>query len=233
MSIEAIGMKWAGRIAIAFQQWAEQEQKSRTIKISPFDPTPLIEGAFLEAGDAQLSELGKLIGMGVKFDLRSKEAEEWIAKYSSDQVKYISKTNRAAIRQIKLRAFQDGLSIGEQQQLIKQYIGLLPNHVVAAQSYLDGLMASGMDRDSAERLAATYRKQLLNYRAKNIAVTEGMMATNEGVRQTNESAVKRGIVDPNEWEQRWVAIRQWQPGTDRGHVPQWVQGASDPQQRPL
>ena len=47
-----LGMKWAGRIAIAFQDWAEQEQKSRTVRISPFDPSPLIEGAFMEAGDA-------------------------------------------------------------------------------------------------------------------------------------------------------------------------------------
>lgn len=204
MSIESIGLKWSRRIALAFHEWADQEQKSRAIEIKPFDPSPFIEGAFLEAGEAQLGELGKLLGMSVKFDLRSPEAEAWIKKYSGEQIKYISKANQAAIRQIKLRAFQEGLTIQEQKQLIKQYIGLLPQHVIAVGNYQDGLIASGTSNDEAQRLAATYSKKLLNYRAKNIAVTEGMMATNEGVRQTNESAVKRGIIDKDEYEQQWV-----------------------------
>jgi hypothetical protein len=204
-TIEAIGMKWARRISLAFIAWSEQEQKSRTIEIKPFDPTPLIEGAFYEAGAAQIGELGKLLGMGVKFDLRSPEAEKWIAKYSGEQIKYIAKVNQLAIRQIKLRSFQEGLSIGEQRQLIKQFVGLLPQHVIAVGNYQDNLIATGMDKASAEKLTAAYRKKLLNYRAKNIAVTEGMTATNEGVRKTNENAVKRGIIDPNEYEQEWVA----------------------------
>jgi len=203
-TIEAIGLKWARRISLAFIAWSEQEQKSRNIEIKPFDPTPLIEGAFYEAGAAQIGEIGKLIGMGVKFDLRSIEAEAWIKKYSAEQIKYISKTNQLAIRQIKLRAFQEGLSIGEQRQLIKQFVGLLPQHVIAVGNYQDGLMRTGMDNESAERLVAKYRTKLLNYRSKNIAVTEGMTATNEGVRKTNENAVKRGVVDPDEWEQEWI-----------------------------
>jgi len=203
--IEDIGLKWAKRIALAYLLWAESEQKSREIKITPFDPEPQITLAFYEAGEAQLAVLGKLLGMGIKFDLRSKEAEAWIKQYSGEQIKYISKANQLAIRQIKLRAFQEGLSIGEQRQLIKQFVGLLPQHVIAVGNYQDGLMSTGMDKASAENLAAKYRAKLLNYRAKNIAVTEGMMATNEGVRKTNENAVKRGVVDPEEWEQEWIA----------------------------
>lgn len=205
MIAETVGLKWSKRIAAAFMAWTDQEQKSRQITVSAFDPSPQITLAFYEAGGAQLEDLGKLLGMGVKFDLRSPEAEAWVKKYSSEQIKYISQANKAAIRQIKLKSFQEGLSIGEQRQLIKQYIGLLPQHVVAVGTYQDGLIASGMDKDAAERLAAKYRLKLLNYRATNIAVSEGMMATNEGVRKVNESAVKRGIVNPDEYEQQWVA----------------------------
>jgi sugar/nucleoside kinase (ribokinase family) len=203
--IEDIGLKWSNTIAKAFLAWAESEAVSRELKISQFDPEPQLTLAFYEAGEAQLAVLGKLLGTTMKFDLRSKEAEAWIKKYSGEQIKYISKTNQLAIRQIKLRAFQEGLSIGEQKQLIKQFVGLLPQHVIAVGNYQDGLMSTGMDKASAEKLAAEYRAKLLNYRAKNIAVTEGMMATNEGVRKTNENAVKRGVVDPNEYEQEWIA----------------------------
>jgi len=205
MIAEEIGLKWAKRISLAFLAWADQEQTSKKIEIRPFDPSNQISLAFYEAGEAQLEDLGKLLGMGVKFDLRSPEAEAWIKKYSGEQIKYISKANQAAIRQIKLKAFQDGLSIGEQRQLIKQYIGLLPQHVVAVGNYQDSLLSSGVDKASVDNLVGKYRRKLLNYRASNIAVSEGMMATNEGVRKTNESAVKRGIVNPDEYEQMWVA----------------------------
>lgn len=203
--IEDIGLKWANRIAKAFIAWAEAEAVSRELKISPFDPEPQLTLAFYEAGEAQLAVLGKLLGTGVKFDLRSKEAEAWIKKYSGEQIKYISQANKLAIRQIKLRAFQDGLTIQQQRAMIKQYIGLLPQHVIAVGNYQDGLIKTGMDKANAEKLAAKYREKLLRYRANMIAETEGMAASNNGARISNESAVKRGILDPDIYEQEWVA----------------------------
>jgi hypothetical protein len=203
--IEDIGLKWAKRIALAYLLWAESEQKSREIKITPFDPEPQITLAFYEAGEAQLAVLGKLLGMGIKFDLRSKEAEAWIKEYSGEQIKYISEANQLAIRQIKLRAFQEGLTIQQQHKIIKQHIGLLPQHVVAVGNYQDRLISSGMDRATAEKLSAKYREKLLRYRANMIAETEGMSASNNGARSSNESAVKRGILSDKEYEQEWVA----------------------------
>lgn len=202
--IEEIGIKWSKTIAKAFLAWAEAEAVSRELKISVFDPEPQLTLAFYEAGEAQLAVLGKLIGAKVKFDLRSPQAEAWIKKYSGEQIKYISKANQLAIRQIKLRAFQEGLTIQAQRKLIKQYIGLLPQHVVAIGNYQDQLIASGMDKASAERLAAKYREKLLLYRANMIAETEGMAASNNGARISNESAVKRGILSRDEYEQEWV-----------------------------
>jgi hypothetical protein len=202
---EEIGLKWAKRIAKAYLIWAESEQKSRTIDIKPFDPETQITLAFYEAGESQLIDIGKLIGAGVKFDLRSKEAEAWIKDFSAKEIKYINSANRAAIRQIKLRAFQEGLTIQEQRVMIKEFIGLLPKHVIAVGNYKDGLLKSGMDEATAQRLAAKYREKLLRYRANMIAETEGMSASNEGIRQTNLDAVKRGIISKDEYEMEWVA----------------------------
>lgn len=201
---EDVGLKWADEISKEFTKWAETEQKSRTIKIKVFDPTPQITLAFYEAGEAQLIDVGKLIGMRVKFDLRSPEAEKWIKKFSADQIKYISRTNQLAIREIKLGAFQDGITVQAQRALIKQHIGLLPQHVIAVRNYADGLRKSGMDEAAIDRLSAKYRTKLLNYRANMIGVTEGMTASNEGLRQANVDAVKRGILAKDEYEQEWV-----------------------------
>lgn len=201
---EKVGLKWAKRISTAFQDWAAQEKKSRTIKIKPFDPEPQLKLAFYDAGAGQLEEVGKLIGEGVKFDLRSPEAEKWISDYAADQIKYIDATNRQAIRQIKLRAQQEGLSLGEQANEIKQNIGLLPQHVVAVENYEKSLLDSGMDSDIADSMADKYAAKLLRYRANMIGRTEGMDAVNNGRRMSNEDAVDRGIIDPDEIQQEWV-----------------------------
>jgi hypothetical protein len=203
--IEKIGMKWAARIALAFMLWAEAEKKSRTIEIKPFDPEHQITLAFYEAGEAQLGQLGKLLGMGVKFDLRSPEAEAWIKTFSAKEVKYINSGTRAAIRQIKLRAFQEGMTIQEQRTLIKQFVGLLPQHVVAVQNYQDALLKSGIPSNTVDLLTEKYKKKLIKYRANMIAVTEGMTATNNGSRTATEDAVKRGIISKDEYEYEWVA----------------------------
>ena len=203
--IQDLGLQWARRIAAAYIAWAESEQKSRAIEIKPYDPTPQMSLAFYEAGEAELGILSKLIGSGVKFDLRRPEAEAWIKKYSAKEIKYISAQNKLAIRQIKLRAFEDGLTIQQQRAMIKQYIGLLPNHVIAVGNYKDGLLKAGADEATADRLAAKYREKLLRYRANMIAETEGMMAVNNGARLTNEQAAVRGILSKDEYEQEWVA----------------------------
>jgi hypothetical protein len=200
-----IGDKWARRISIAFQEWAEQERPERTLKITPFDPEPFIEGAFYESGEAQLTELGKMLGMGVKFDLRSLEAEAWIKDYAAKEIKYIDASTRKTIQQITLRAFQEGLTPQEQSKLIRQYIGLLPQHVVAVQNYRDSL--TDIDPALADNLEAKYRAKLLKWRADMIGLTEGHTASNQGYRQVNSDAVKRGVFSPDEWERYWMVTR--------------------------
>jgi len=202
-----IGDKWAANISRAFEEWAEKtrlEGRSNT-PIIRFDPTPLIEGAFFESGEAQLTELGKLLGTGIKFDLRSPEAEAWIKKYAGQEIKYIAAANKKAIQQIVLRGFEEGLSPQQQSRLIRQYIGLLPQHVIAVQKYRDTL--GDIDPALADRLEEKYRRKLLKWRADTIGLTEGHTAANEGNREANRGAVDRGIFLPDEWERYWMITR--------------------------
>jgi hypothetical protein len=197
--------RWIEQLSAGFLVWASVQRRSKGIRITAFDPEAGIRKVFYEAGSAQLDTLLEEFAIGYRFDLRSPEAEAWIKEYSGQQIKYISATNRAAIQQIKLIAFQQGMTIPEQRKLIKQYIGLLPQHVVAINRYEEGLRKSGMDSNAVDKLTEKYRKKLLNYRANMIGVTEGMAASNEGIRSANEDAMRRGILPADKYEQVWLA----------------------------
>lgn len=199
----SIGDEYARKISDAFNEWAEDAQGTYP-KLPPFDPTPLIKEAMIEAGNAQARDLSILLDMQIKFDLISPEAIKWAEKYGADQVKYINKSTKAAIRQITVRCLKDGLSPYEQKKAIRRIVGLLPQHAVAVQDYRRDLFASGKDAGQADRLADRYAKKLLNYRAETIGLTESHTATNEGLRRVNSEAVKRGVLKENEYLQEWL-----------------------------
>ncbi len=199
--------KWAANISDAFQAWTEDVEingRSNT-PIIRFDPAPYIEGAFYAGGEAQLIELGKMLGTGVTFDLRSPEAEAWIKKYSATEIKYIGAAQKQAIREITLRAFQEGLTAQEQSKLIRKYIGLLPNHIIAVKNYRKAL--GDIDPALADRLEEKYRKKLLKWRADTIGLSESHYAANMGAYQGTKGAVARGILSPDEWEEYRIVTR--------------------------
>src|SRR5574343_943238 len=114
-AIQDIGDEYAAKISEAFQDWAETARETYP-KLEPFDPSPIIQDAMLAAGGAQLEELSSILKMKVKFDLKSPEAIAWAKKYGAEQVKYVNKATKAAIRQITLRGLNDGLSPQEQRK---------------------------------------------------------------------------------------------------------------------
>jgi len=204
--LQDIGDKWAKQISTEFETWAEDVKlngRSNT-PIVRFDPSPLIESAMLEAGEAQIGELGKLLGTGLKFDLKSPEAIKWAKEYAAEQVKYIDAGTKSGIRQVTLRGLQDGLSPREQSKAIRSMVGLLPRHVVAVQNYKENLLSSGMDASTVDKLAGKYASKLLRYRADTIGLTESHTSTNEGARQVNQDAIKRGIIAEDEYLQEWL-----------------------------
>ena len=201
--IQDIGDEYAGKISAAFQEWAESAKESYP-KLPTFDPTPIILSAMMAAGAVQLSQLSELLSVQVKFDLKSPEAIAWAEKYGAQQVKYVSRATKLAIRQITASGLQDGLSPAEQSKAIRQIVGLLPQHAQAVLNYRNQLIKSGTDEALAGRLTDKYRKKLLKWRADTIGLTESHTAANEGLRQANRGAVERGILKPSEYEQEWL-----------------------------
>ncbi len=204
--IQTIGDKWAKNISSAFEEWADDVAKNgrSNTKIIRFDPTPMIESAFYEGGEAQLGELGKILGTGIKFDLTSPEAIEWLKKYGAEQIKLIDATTKQTIRQITLQGLQEGLTPQEQSKLIREHVGLLPQHARAVDNYKKSLIDSGMDSANVDKLVAKKIKFYIKWRADTIGLTESHTATNEGCRTATEDAVDRGIISKDEYENEWL-----------------------------
>ncbi|MCK9570710.1 phage head morphogenesis protein [Candidatus Pacearchaeota archaeon] len=198
-----VGDESAELISLAFIAWAV----SKSATSSSFDPTPFIRDAFYASGEAQIEEIGALVEIKTSFNIRSPQADAWIKKYAAKHIKYVDATKKQTIRQIVLRGFREGLTSQEQSKLIKEHIGLLPAHSNAVDNYRKNLLSSGMDTSSADTLTEKYRKKLLKYRADTIGLTEGHTAANEGYRFANREAVKRGILNPDKYEQYWIVTR--------------------------
>jgi len=201
---QRIGDKWARTITEAFLAWQREVEIDgrKNIPATKFDPSPFIEAAFLEGGEAQLEEIGKLVGIGVKFDLLNPETLAWLEKYCGDEIQYIDETTRATIKQIVIRGQTEGLTPKAQAKLIKDHIGLHPRQLRALETFEEGL--EGMEETARVKAVEKYRKRLLRQRAMTISLTEGHRAANEGYRAANRDAVKRGILDPDEWEREWL-----------------------------
>jgi hypothetical protein len=202
---QAVGDKYATQISQAFQDWRDAYEAGTPtpgpIMIKPFDPSPYIRACYAEAGMAGaevITELVKGPRTAFAFDLRSPEAEAWIRDYAAKEIKYIDVATQQTIKQITLRAFEEGLTPQQQSKLIRQYIGLLPNHITAVENFRKSL--GDIDSTLADRMEERYRKKLLKWRADTIALTESHTASNEGNRESTRQAVKRGILDPDEYE---------------------------------
>ncbi len=198
-----IGDRWANAISDAFVEWALEHDARNT----DFQITPFLKEAFYESGEAQQNDLSKLLKTECSFNMRSPEAEQWIEKHAASRIKSINAIKKQAIKQIILTGFQEGLTAREQSKLIREHIGLLPNHIRAVKNYQKNLIDSGMDPSTVEKLTEKYRKKLLKYRADTIALSEGHTAANEGYRFVNREAVSRGILPPEKYEQYWMVTR--------------------------
>lgn len=197
MIAEEIGLKWARRIAVAFMAWVEKIRK--TLRIVPFDPTELITLAFTEAGQAQLDDIGKGLGVVIKFDLKSPEAIEWCKKYGASQVKEVNAATKAAIREITRRGLEEGLSPAEQSKAIRQIIGLNQRQLVTLNNYKAALGDAATDK----LIEKEYRR-LLKLRADTIGLTESHTATNHGQLQSYKDSVKGGIIKKSDYRMQWL-----------------------------
>lgn len=137
------------------------------------------------------------------FDRANPEAVRWAQEHAGELVTDITKSGRAAVRQVMTRALQGELSPREAAKLIRSVVGLTDMQADAVLNLRAKLLAKGRSAAQVEKETARYASRLLRHRAETIARTETVAAANEGQRQLWAQAQDRGLLRAGQLR-RWV-----------------------------
>lgn len=179
------------------------EQIGDTVSWQGYNPQEVLEETFWDTSKITAAYIGDVVSSGSKIDfkLTDPNAVKWLKEFGADEVKYISDSQRSAIKDIVTRGYQDGITYQQQARQIKQIIGLDPRRAEAVENLRQRLMERGRISDAKiERQADRYAEKLLKQRSRTIAVQEATVAGARGYYETTKDAVSRGILDPRKYE---------------------------------
>jgi len=169
-----------------------------------YDPRAhLEEEIFPAASEISAAYIADVVAAGssLSFTLTDPNALKWLKEYGAEEIKYISESQRQAIKEIITSGYRDGVTYQQQAKEIRQLIGLDPRWAEAVQQMRARLMGRGLiSDDEIDRRAAKYAAKLLNKRARNIAVQEATTAGARAFYETTADACNRGILDPHIYE---------------------------------
>jgi len=164
-----------------------------------YDPEKVLKNLFEVALEAHGEYIGSVTG-GAIFDYVDPHALDWISQYGAQEIKYISDSQKEAIKKIVLDGYQNGVTVRDQARQIREHIGLDPQRSETLQKYAENLFARGKSEAEVWRLAEKRGNALLMSRANTIAVNETSEAAGQATYQSTKSAVMRGVLDANLYE---------------------------------
>jgi hypothetical protein len=200
---------WA-EIAALVESQAAPGKILKVIRFAQYNPVPPLEVTYrlsLNMATKYVSDvLGGHLDIAVRADLLSMnpKALDWLEKFGADEVKYISESQREAIRNILVKGYGDE-SYSRMAWQIKNYIGLDPGRAEALQQYGSDLMAEGVADKAVWQLVEVRGEQMLKDRADTIALNETIKASAEGTRATFQEAQDRGILS-EDYVREWNVI---------------------------
>lgn len=132
-------------------------------------------------------------GLEASFSIVSPLVIEDIRNEGAKLVVGVGQDTIASIRTIIERNTFEGLGAPYAGRLIRSVVGLLPAHAQAVVRYAESL---NVPEEERTRLATTYARRLLNYRAENISRTETIRASHAGqlagwLRMADEGVLQR------------------------------------------
>jgi SPP1 gp7 family putative phage head morphogenesis protein len=161
----------------------------------------------------------------------SPEAINHLETYSFSLIQQISEQTREAIRQTILRAFKEGGHPYEQARSIRNVIGLTARQEQAVANYEASLSGNSATRDAltralrdgrfdstvarsitnqtplsqaqVDKMVDRYRSRFIDYRAKTIARTESVRASNLGQREVWRQAKQQGLIEEDQ-KRVWI-----------------------------
>ncbi len=196
-----------------------------------------VQATFAAAAKTAIGQLPKSVGVDLSFNLMNPESVKAINSYTFDLIQQVTADTKSAIQQVLQRAFTEGGHPYEQAREIRSVIGLTANQERAVQNYRAALeggtssdLRSALDRalrdgrydktvlraindnaplkaDKIDAMVERYRQRYIDYRAKNIARTESIRASNSGQRELWRQAREQGLLKSN-------AKRRWETSGD-------------------
>lgn len=164
-----------------------------------YDPQEALKNLFEVALEAHGEYIGT-VTCGAIFDYVDPHALDWISQYGAQEIKYISDSQKEAIKKIVLDGYQNGVTVRNQARQIREHIGLDPQRSETLQKYAENLFSRGKSEAEVWRLVEKRGKALLMSRANTIAVNETSEAAGQATYQSTKSAVMRGVLDANLYE---------------------------------
>jgi hypothetical protein len=191
-----------------------------------YDITPELRSVLNKAAAQEARNLLPR-GIDISFNQTNPEAIRWITDHCAELVTNVTQVTKDAIRTIITRSFDEGIPPASAARMIREHIGILPQHANAVVKFrasleqkLDTMTPAEMDAR-----AGRYAKKLLNYRAKMISRTESINAACSGQQFLWEQAVDEELIDPTD------LVREWITGINEKSCPRCV--ALDGKQAPI
>ena len=184
------------------QAQMQADEVADAIAWQDYNPSDLLESTFSAASELAAANIADVVAKGssLSFELTDPNALKWLEKYGADEIKYLSDSQREAIKKIVTDGYRDGVTYQQQARQIRDSIGLDPRRAEVLQKYSDNLFSKGKNEAEVWRLMEKKGMALLNQRARNIAVQEATTAGARGFYEATLDACRRGILDPNIYE---------------------------------
>lgn len=164
-----------------------------------------ITQAFGAAGETAYDRIAGQTPLAGAFDVTNPRAIDWARTHGAELITGIQTSARAVIREIIGSGVEQGRTVAESARLIRRLIGLTERQAQAVIAYRAQLAEDGRDAEAIARLGERYARQLLNFRARVISITETQTAVHEGQREAWRQAAGKGLFDPETATQVWMS----------------------------
>jgi hypothetical protein len=175
----------------------------------------VLEDALNDSGGLAEDELTQLIDQKARLDqtvksgqivkvtepipfAESTRVEAWMNLHIAELVTGIGEETRAAIREMILTGLKDNLPPRELARIVRNAIGMTQRQALAAERFHAKLLEDGVDAARAVERTRRVQEAFIRQRARMIARTETLTATNMGQQLLWEEKAADGTLDTKE-----------------------------------
>ncbi|RJQ04431.1 MAG: hypothetical protein C4551_10785 [Bacillota bacterium] len=155
-----------------------------------------IRTGFEQAAQASVRYLPPRLRLELRFDLLNPRAVDWVRTHSGELIREVTDETRLAVREVIRRAFEEGMHPYTSARHIRSMVGLTRRQAQAVDNFRRRLVEEGVAGEKLDKRVEAYRQRLVRWRAKNIARTETLRASNEGQQELWRQAAEQGLIDP-------------------------------------